>query len=156
MASPDCHSPAAQSGHYAGAHGGGGCAPAQHVLQAGASPPFVWWPTQTHRQSGGGSLGPHVIERGREEIQINGRRRSLVGEALHREAVEKHFAGTKHLFESEKTSVGTDQSELKQSIFISLPGRCHTEPGQRDQAPRQGRRFLSENKPVSRRSVSQR
>ena len=31
---------------------------------SGGPPPPVWWPTQTNRQSDGGKLGPHVIERG--------------------------------------------------------------------------------------------
>ena len=63
----------------------------------------VQWPTQTNRQGDGGPLGPHVIERGGS--QMNRRGRSLADEALHRVAVEKNFAGTEHLFESEKTSV---------------------------------------------------
>ena len=36
---------------------------------------------------------------------MKSRGRSLADETLHQEAVEKHFSGTKHLFESEKTSV---------------------------------------------------
>ena len=85
------------------------------VLPAGASsgpPPFDWWPTQTSRKGDGDPLGPHVIERG--GIQSNSRGRSLADEALHREAVEKH------LFESEKTSVRRDQSELNQSITTEM------------------------------------
>ena len=63
-------SPVAVSGHHAGAHGGGGCASAEHAPRAGASwassgpPPFGWWPSQTNRQGDGGPLGPHVVERG--------------------------------------------------------------------------------------------
>ena len=91
------------------------------VLPAGASsgpPPFDWWPTQTSRKGDGDPLGPHVIERG--GIQSNSRGRSLADEALHREAVEKH------LFESEKTSVRRDQSELNQSITTSfLPAKTN-------------------------------
>ena len=36
--------------------------------------------------------------------------------------VEKHFAGTKHLSESEKTSVRIDQSEHKQTREMRTPG----------------------------------
>ena len=39
--------------------------------------------------------------------------------------MQKHFAGTKHLFESGKTSVRRDQSEFNQSVFSShFQGEC--------------------------------
>ena len=78
--------------------------------------------TQTNRQGDGGLLGPHVVER--RGIQINCKGRSVADEALHREAVEQHFAGTEHVFENENTSVRSDQSELNQSVFNSLAKRC--------------------------------
>ena len=76
------------------------------LLPAGASarpPPLVWWPTETNRQGDGGPLGPHVVEQG--GIQINRGGRAPADQALHRQAMEKHFAGTKYLFESVKASV---------------------------------------------------
>ena len=73
------------------------------LVPAGASgrpPPLDWWPTQTNRQGDGGALGPHDVERG--GIQVERRRGALADEAVHRGAVEQHFAGTKHLFVSGK------------------------------------------------------
>ena len=125
------------------------------LLPAGPNEGFrmsVWWPTQTKRQVDSGPPSPHVVARG--GIQIKGRGKSLADEALHREAVEKHFSGTKHLFECGKASVRRDQSELKQSIFQVITREMCT-PGWVKEArvPDSDVVFPWENKPVSRRST---
>ena len=99
------------------------------LLPAGASggpPPLDWWPTQTDGQGDGGSLGPHVVERG--GAQINRRGCAPADEALHRGAVEKHILSVEQ---------NTCLQEEKARLPTHCQGDAHTGLGQRGQGPRQ-------------------
>ena len=91
-------SPSAKSGHHAGAHRGGDSAPAEHDPGAAAcwgvcATAAVWLVANSDPQIGQWRLAQPARHRAKTNPYQSTEKKTLAHEALHREALEKHFGG---------------------------------------------------------------